>query len=513
MSTPLRAPVVRSRAFAGWLAAVWPFAGAVAAGIALPLAMSPFDWWPLSLAAIALLFWLLADVTPRRALWLGYAFGIGKYGFGVSWIYVSIHQYGDASPPLAAFLVLLFVLGMAWFTALLAWVYVRWIRQSAAWLVNAIAFAAAFVVLEWLLTWFLTGFPWLFAGYAHLETPLGHLAPVGSVLLVGFAAAVCACALVAAARLHGRPRWAALGTAAAPWLLGALAGAFTWVQPGAPGTVALVQGNIPQSTKWDPATVQPILDTYRELSAPHWHHDLVIWPEAAVTLFAHEAVDYLEAMGRRAAQHGGALVLGVPAAARTDDGIAIYNSVVAVGNGRGTYSKHRLVPFGDYVPFERWLRGLIGFFDLPMSVARPGPRGQPPLSGAGRDLAVAICYEIAYPQLVRASALDADVIVTVSNDTWFGRSIGPHQHMQKARMRALENGRFVLRSTNNGITAIVDPAGRVTAQLPQFQAGVLTGDFHSMSGQTPYARFGTVPLLVLLAATIGGAALVGRRRA
>jgi apolipoprotein N-acyltransferase len=267
--------------------------------------------------------------------------------------------------------------------------------------------------------------------------------------------------------------------------------------------VALVQGNIPQSTKWDPATVQPILDTYRTLSAPHWQHDLVIWPEAAVTLFAHQATGYLDEMARRANAHGSALVLGIPTAERTDDGIAIHNSVLALGNGSGRYSKHQLVPFGDYVPFERWLRGLISFFDLPMSVARRGPAGQAPIEGGGRHMAVAICYEIVYPELVRDQARRADVIVTVSNDTWFGRSIGPHQHLQKARMRALENGRYLLRATNNGVTAIVDPSGQVTAEIPQFQPGVLTGEFHSMQGQTPYTRTGTAPLLVLLAASIG----------
>jgi apolipoprotein N-acyltransferase len=509
---------VRADAGRPWVGTItlpvaWQLVIAAAAGLSLPLALAPFDLWPLSLVSVALLFWLLADTTPQRALWLGYAYGIGKYGFGVSWIYVSIHQYGEASPPLAAFLVLLFVLGIAWFTALLAWCYARWIRRPHAWLANAVGFCAALVLLEWLLTWFLTGFPWLFVGYAHLATPLAHLAPVGSVLLVSFAAAVSACYLVAAGLLTARGRWLALGIAAAPWLFGFVAGTATWVQPGAPGSVALVQGNIPQETKWRPDTIQPILDTYRELSAPHWRHDLVIWPEAAVTLFQHEAVGFLEDMSRRAANGGGALVLGIPTAARTDDGIAIHNSVIALGDGRGIYSKRRLVPFGDYVPFESVLRGLIAFFDLPMSYAAPGPAGQQPLLGAGRKMALAICYEIVYPELVRESTRTADIIVTVSNDTWFGSSIGPHQHMQKARMRALENGRYLLRSTNNGITAIVDPVGRITAQIPQFQAGVLVGEFHTMSGHTLYARSGVAPLITLLFAAVVGVALIGRRRA
>ena len=184
-------------------------------------------------------------------------------------------------------------------------------------------------------------------------------------------------------------------------------------------------------------------------------------------------------------------MLGVPRAERTpDDGWLVYNGTLATGTGSGRYTKRRLVPFGDYVPFEDLLRGLIRFFDLPMSGFRPGARHQGPLDvGVGRA-AMGICYEIAYAELMRLSAVEADVLITVSNDTWFGDSIGPPQHMQIARARALENGRWLLRGTNNGITAIVDHRGRVKASLPQFEPGVLAGEFRIMRGHTPYSRYG-----------------------
>jgi apolipoprotein N-acyltransferase len=160
--------------------------------------------------------------------------------------------------------------------------------------------------------------------------------------------------------------------------------------------------------------------------------------------------------------------------------------------------KRRLVPFGEYVPLEGLLRGLIEFFDLPMSRSSPGPWQQPLLDLGGHRGAMAICYEIVYPDLVRSQAAEADVLLTISNDTWFGRSIGPLQHLEMARMRALENGRWVLRGTNNGVTAIIDPRGRVQARLPQFEPGVLRGEYRTMSGTTPFTRYGHGPLLVLL---------------
>ena len=233
-----------------------------------------------------------------------------------------------------------------------------------------------------------------------------------------------------------------------------------WVEPGAEATVALVQGDILQDVKWRPESVDENLDRYRQLSAPYWRRDLVIWPEAAVTLFEQQAMPFIEEMARHANHGGAALVFGVPGYERLPDGsVEFRNMAAVVGDGEGHYIKRRLVPFGEYVPLEGLLRGAIEFFDLPMSHAVPGPAEQPLLRAGQFRLAMAICYEIVYPDLVRRDARAADVIVTLSNDSWFGRSIGPHQHLQMARMRALENGRYVLRATNNGITAIVDSAG------------------------------------------------------
>ena len=330
-----------------------------------------------------------------------------------------------------------------------------------------------FVGFDWLLTWFLTGFPWLLLGYAFLETPLSGFAPVGGVLLVSLAAAIVAVALALIAPLlcrgpllrrglllsaaFRRPAAVLLLLVLLPWLIGLGLGQVPWTTAEQARTVALVQGNVAQTVKWQPETRIPIIERYLDLTEPHWGVDLILWPEAALTVFAHEAPELLERLDERGRRSGSGLILGIPGLeVRPGEEVVFHNTTIGLGTASGRYVKRRLVPFGEYVPFENLLRGLIGFFDLPMSHAEAGDWHQPLLSIQGRPAVMSICYEVVYPELMRA---DADVLLTVSNDTWFGDSIGPRQHLQMARMRALENGRWLLRSTNDGITAIVDPAG------------------------------------------------------
>ncbi len=481
--------------------------GALAAGAVQPLALAPFDVWPLMLVSTGLLFWLLRrTATGGKAFWRGWLFGVGKYGTGASWVYVSIHVYGPTEPPVAIGLVALFVAGMALFNAALAWAFRRCaVGRGGSAYADALAFAVLWTGLEWALTWFLTGFPWLFAGYAFIGTPLAGLAPVGGVLLVSFAAILTATLLTVA--LTQPPRYWQIGALVVPaaiWLLAWGLGSVSWTAPGAPRSVALVQGNLAQETKWNPASIPFSKARYQELSKPVGDRDIIVWPEAAIPDLHHRAVDFIDAVGQRIA---GDLVLGIVVAkGMAGDAWAYYNA--AVSTGGGVYRKRRLVPFGDYVPLESVLRGAISFFDLPMSRTVPGDRRQPLLRAAGIDLAMAICYEIAYPVAVARHGRNAAALVTISNDTWFGASIGPLQHLQIARMRALENGKYLLRATNNGVTAIVDHRGEVTARLPQFEAGVLTGEIRAVSGSTPFARLLNLPILFALLAAIAASAML-----
>ena len=469
---------------------------ALLAGGALPFSLAPFDVWPLMLLACGLCFWVLQRaVSGAQAFWRGWLFGVGKYGVGASWVYVSINIYGGAGPLLSATLVLAFVAGLALFHGVLGWLY-YWARHigRCTRLADALLFATAWTALEWALTWILTGFPWLFAGYAFIDTPLAGLAPMGGVLLVSFAALLTATTLATA-----RTQPSALLVGASIWLAAWALQTIDWTTLGETRTVALVQANLAQETKWNPDSIPRAKERYRQLSESVWDRDIVIWSEAAIPELHHRAAPFIDAMARQAR---GDIVLGVVAAQALEGGKEIVIHNAAISTGGGMYRKRRLVPFGEYVPLESLLRGAIAFFDLPMSHTAPGAETQPLLSAGGLALALAICYEIAYPSAVATHARHADALATISNDTWFGASIGPHQHLQIARMRALENGKHVLRATNNGITAIVDQRGKVVARLPQFEAGVLAGTVQAATGTTPFGRFGSLPVLLALAAGI-----------
>jgi apolipoprotein N-acyltransferase len=486
---------------------------ALAAGGLLPLALAPFGIWPLAYVSPALFFFVLQS-APRRRVLTGWLYGCGLYGVGASWIFVSIHSYGNASVPLAALLVVLFVCGLALFWAACGWLYglirPQRIALGAAWFVFVFSF------FDWLLCWFLTGFPWLFPGYAAIDTWLAGLVPLGGVLLLNlvFAAGGVALVLLVDAWRRGRLAGAAASVSLvvllAPWPAGLLLERVHWSLPTSERTVALIQGNVDQAEKWKPENRDAIVERYLRLSEPYWGVDLLIWPEAAITVFEHEAGPLLSRLDARGRASGTALVLGIPAYEILPDRRVVFrNTAIGLGRASGRYVKRRLVPFGEYVPLEGLLRGLIEFFDLPMSRAEPGAWQQPLLDVGDASAQMAICYEIVYPDLVRTPA--SDVLLTISNDSWFGASVGPLQHLEMARMRALENARWLLRGTNNGVTAIVDPGGRVVDRLPQFESGALTGTFETRTGLTPYGRFGNWPFLALLG--VLGAVALGLRKA
>lgn len=502
-------PIVQARLHR-YLLRRWPgnLASALG-GTLITLSLAPFGYWPLGILSLLLLHRLLDHVDRRRAAVRGWYFGAGLFLSGASWLYVSIHDYGGASLPLAAALSGGFCLLLALMHAMFGYGYVRWLREvpGGRWL----GFAAWWVLWEWVRYWLLSGFPWLYVGYAHLQTPLAGLAPLAGVLGVSFAAALTAATLTLL--LQDIRTYRPLLAAACLWLAGAALTFVDWTAPtGQRARVALVQANIPQAVKWDPLQFRATLDAYSELSAPHWQTaDIVFWPEAAVPAFYDRALPFFDAQAAQAGRFGHALVAGVPYRPQPDgDDNAIYNSAIALGAGSGVYHKQHLVPFGEFVPLETALRGLIDFFDLPMSNFRSGAPGQPPLRAAGLSLAPYICYEVVYADIVRHAR--ADVLLTLSNDAWFGRSIGPLQHLQMAQMRALELGRQMVRATGNGVTALIDEKGRIAARAPQFERTVLTGEIRGFGGLTPFARFGSWPVLTLCGAIVAACLLTGRLR-
>lgn len=469
------------------------------AGMLAPFALSPFNVWPLGLASLAILIWLIADVSVVRGSLRFYLYAIGMYGVGASWIYVSVHEHGNASPLLAGFLVALLVLAWSLLSLIHGYLYMRFVRVLPYGLV--LGFACAWYLREWALTWMLTGFPWLYVGYGFMETPLAGFIPVIGVTGLGFIVALAA-GLVTLALKAALKKGERKTTLAASLIIVSLVGTgwglglVKFVDPvGETISVSVVQGNIDQAVKWRREMAGPIIDTYTGLTDTEWGRDLILWPEAAITVFRGPAAPLLDQLDRRGKASGSTLVLGIPDTSAEGH---FFNTAFAVGNGDGRYVKRRLVPFGEYVPLENWLRGVIGVLDLPMARNQKGPSEQDPIKVGHLTASLSICYEVIYPEIVRQTAADPDFLITISNDTWFGDSIGPWQHLQMARARALENGRYMVRGTNNGVTAIINERGEIEDRLAQFEQGVLRGNIAVMAGATPWVTYGSLPVLVLI---------------
>ncbi len=479
-----------------WQRELGPSLLALFAGSLITLSLAPYNLWPAAILSCCLYMGLLRKCTVHLAAWRGWLYGIGLFGTGASWIYVSIHDHGNAGVLLAGFLTALFCAGLASMHALLAWIYARFLRDLMAGML--VGFPALWVLFEWVRSWLFTGFPWLYIGYATLDTWAEGWIPVIGVFGVSLLSAFSAsCLYLAYMRRHPQA-YLVYGTMVASlWLIGWQLQEAKWVAPASatPLSVGIVQANIPQAVKWQREYYEPTLALYESMTEPLLGKDIVLWPESAIPNYYQRAQSFLDPLGQRAYERGTALITGIPW--RPEGSRAYFNSIVVLGQGSGVYHKRRLVPFGEYVPMQDWLRGIVDFFDLPMSAFTRGNANQIPLIAHDFRVAPFICYEIVYPELVRQFAQQADLMITISNDSWFGSSIGPLQHLQMARMRALENGRYLIRATNNGISAIIDERGKLLESSPQFERISITGHAQVMLGETPFSRIGSLPIIIL----------------
>ena len=496
-------PVVAAK-----LKALLPYALLILAGGLTTLAFAPYTLWWLPLLTQALLvFFVQRATSAKQACLYGFSYGLGWFGVGISWVHVSIDQFGGL--PLAGSLGLmaLLVSYLALFPLLASALSYQLRLQR----IMPLLFAASWTLAEWLRSVMLTGFPWLSLGYSQTSAGLKDLAPLIGETGISFVLAFSAAAL---AQLTFKQKPLARYSyvivsgiifAASPQLT-AFKG---WQDTDKTLSVLLVQGNIKQELRWAPEQEWPTMLKYMDLTRPHFQTDLVIWPEAAIPQLEPLAESYLDNLNHAALYANTAVISGIlDYNFKTQQA---WNNLIVLGKrypdstdgdyfyGHGNrYSKHHLLPVGEFVPMEDWLRKLAPIFDLPMSSFTRGSYVQPNLVANGYHILPAICFEIAFPEQIAANmTADTQLLLTVSNDAWFGDSIGPLQHMQIAQMRALEFGRPLLRATNNGVTATVNAAGEISKVAPQFTEAVLTDTVRLTVGVTPYSRFGDLPLQLI----------------
>jgi apolipoprotein N-acyltransferase len=482
-------------------------------GAAVSLAFAPFNFWPLAILCCAFLFLAWEDATPKQAAKRGFLFTAGTYLAGTYWLYHSIHTIGHAPMWLTMFVMLALVAIMAAYMAGVGYALKRWV-PAQGWIRWLLVLPAAIVILEWFRGWFLSGFPWLALGYTQTDTWLAGYAPVGGVYTVSLAVTLCAGAITALVLGNKNIRIAAASVIGVVWLIGLSIHNKEWtVKAGAPISVAIVQGAVPQEMKWEEEQRDKTIALYRGLTREHLGTKLIIWPEAALPGLSHEMTDVLSEEWTAAHAAGSALVLGQ---ARYDfEEQVYYNAVLALDKEPQWYAKRRLVPLTEYFPtLPKWITSWLRGMELPYSGFRAGVENQDPLDAAGQKLALTICYEDAYASDQLEVLKTATLLVNVTNDAWFGDSTAAHQHLQISRMRALEAGRQLLRAGNDGISAIIAANGAVEKTFPRFKVGVLTGDAQPRVGLTPYAQVGNWPVIILsfLFLVAGLWPLIARRR-
>ncbi len=478
----------------------WALLIAFLLGTSIPLAFAPFGLFPLAVFAPALWFLLLRGAAPAVAARLGFSFGLGMFGVGVSWVYISIHTFGHSPLPAAIGVMLLLVAYMSLFTTALAYAGARSRVSGTVWL--TVLLPAGWALAEWLRSWLFTGFPWLNLGYTQIDSPLAGYAPLLGVYGLSWLTALSAGLLAWTFNTSGRARWLGPMLFTLLWLGGEQLKHYEWTQvAGAPLQVSLIQGNVPQEEKWDPAQEAATLEKYVDLTRGEWlaqeqrRVDLVIWPETAIPAFQHEvANNFIAPLTEEARRVGTDLLTGIPVF--DSERSEYYNAVISIGREAGAYYKHHLVPFGEYLPLREILGTLLQVMPLPVADFSAGKLDQPLLRAAGYPVGVSICYEIILGEQMITQLPQAAFLVNVSNDAWFGDSLAPHQHLEMARMRALETGRYLLRATNTGITAIIGPDGVIRERGPQFETLVLRGDIEPRGGSTPYVRWGNWPVVI-----------------
>ncbi|MES2554158.1 MAG: apolipoprotein N-acyltransferase [Pseudomonadota bacterium] len=465
---------------------------ALASGALSILAYAPYHIYPAVIIALAVFFYHLYTAgTSKQAAWTGFAFGLGFFCAGVSWIYVSLHVFGGMPWWMAGFATFTFCAFLALFTAAMGWLSFD---------TGKVLFAAPvfWVLFEWIRSWIFTGFPWLNVGYSQIPYgPLAGFAPVLGVYGVSLFVAFAASLLVLMCYRAHRKR--ALLAFIVVWIAGSVLKKTDWSQPlGEPFNVALMQGNISQDIKWESSVIQATLDQYLVMALQSKAR-LIVLPETALPVLTSDISSaYLHRLKTHAIENGGDILIG---AVESDNGY--YNSMLSVGNAVNDkpqfYRKSHLVPFGEYIP----LKSVFGWIyrdwlNMPLTDLARGSIKQKPLQLAGQQVAVNICYEDVFGEEIIRQLPQATLLVNASNDAWYGRSLAAFQHLQMSQARALETGRMMLRATNTGDTAIIDTHGYILQQLPHFTKTTLEGTAQGYTGITPYVRWGNTPAIAFI---------------
>lgn len=467
------------------------------------LAFAPFYLYLLSFISLAGLFLLWANTqTAKEAAFIGFMYGLGLFGTGIYWIYISLHTYGGMPPIMAMLCTFLLAAFLSLFPAITGAIAKRIALKRT--LTFLIAAAVLWGVADWVRSWIFTGFPWLAIGYSQVpHSPLAGYAPLFGIYGVSVLTVLSASMMSMLFTKHFKRTYKGITllVVIVIFITGGLLQRIPWTVPvNAPLSVSLLQGNIDQRIKWAPEIAEHTLNQYLRM-AEESHSRLIIMPETAMPVLSSNIPPaMLTRLKQHAIKNEGDILVGM---VERENG-EYFNSVLSYGNApTAIYRKSHLVPFGEFIPFKM-LFGWIyrDWLNMPLSDLSRGGAHQKPMSVAGQHVAVNICYEDVFGEEIIRQLPAASLLVNVSNDAWYGDSYAAEQHMQFSQARALETGRMMLRATNTGATAIIDEKGQIKAHAPHFVQTILHGTAQGFSGTTPYVRWGNLPFVLFSVITL-----------
>ncbi|NNC66821.1 MAG: apolipoprotein N-acyltransferase [Gammaproteobacteria bacterium] len=467
------------------------------AGAVLVCAYAPFSYWWLTFLCPAILYAVIANQTIRFAALLGFIFGLFFFGFGVPWTFNSIHEFGHAPLILSGILAGLLVIILALFPACVASLTIYLHENKYFNFSTVISFACLWVAFEWIRGWIFTGFPWLLIGHVHHTGPLQGVLPIFGSYGASWVSILLGCFVAVLAFAKSKQKIIAALSLLIIALSLYLVNQIVWTHADDEELdVVLIQGNISQEMKWDRSKHAFIMEKYLAMSKRHFDADIIIWPETAIPTYYSMVKDsFIQKVGKTAYENNIDYLIGVFTFDPQNG--QVYNSIMTLGAELSFYRKQHLVPFGEYLPFRGILTFLERYIDIPMADISSG-EGRPLVRLKGHPVGSSICYEAVYGNEIIEAMPEAKFLVNISNDAWFGDSLAPHQHLEITRSRAVETGRYLLRATNTGISAVIDPTGAIINKSVQFQDDVVRATISPYSGVTLYARWGNWGIVSIL---------------
>lgn len=469
------------------------------AGLIGPLGFAPFHLPGCTILSLSFLFFALLNCTIKESYIIGFIFGMAYFGLGVSWVIISIHDYGELNYLLSGLITLAFIMYLSLYPALVCYLF-KLCKIEHKKQVSILLFCSLWCIGEYIRSNFMTGFPWLIIGTTQIDTPLKYLAPIVGLYGLSFLGALASCLLVLAVRESTIKRFKYLLGVVSLLIIPTLFKSIDWTETQkTPISIGAIQANLSMRDKWDETLFWSLLTYYEQAIEKLLGKQLIILPESAIPLPASYLNDYLNTIHDKALKANSALLLGI-LQPTDDEETQYFNSIISIGKAHGQHIKRQLVPFGEYIPLP--FVAINRMLSLPEPNIAPGRLAQPLIKVLNHPIASLICYEIAYPNLLRQQLPKAQWIVSISDNGWFGKSLASYQQLQMSQFLSLISGRFQIVVNNDGLSSIIDSKGEIVDSLPPFSSGILQGELFPAKGSTPWVILSDYPVLLFCAFSI-----------